>query len=92
MLQAKVLDMMVKRRRNFRQGKSKELLEDLQSSMVRESDKYAPSTAIGLPFTTSKDSDGVETMKPLYHLRLRYDHVGWSPEQRNAVIRLFRYP
>jgi hypothetical protein len=32
MLQAKVLDMMVKRRRNFRQGKEQGTLRDLQSS------------------------------------------------------------
>jgi hypothetical protein len=43
MLQAKVLDMMVKRRRNFRQGKSRNW-----RIFSVESDKYA-STAIGLP-------------------------------------------
>jgi hypothetical protein len=87
MLQAKVLDMMVKRSSEiFGKEKSKELLEDLQSSMVRESDKYAPSTAIGLPFTTSKDSDGVETMKPLY-ITYDYDMIMSDGLQSNGMPR-----
>lgn len=66
-IQERVLDMAVKRSADlFGKIKSKEVLQDVQSIMVRESDKYAPSCAIGLPFTAETKSDGTEIMKPLY--------------------------
>jgi hypothetical protein len=65
-LQDKVLDMAHARSIDiFGKAKSKEVLQDTQSTLVRESDKYAPSTAMGLPFT-SDTVDGEEIMKPNY--------------------------
>lgn len=62
-IQQQVLDMAHMRSTDlFGKSKSKEVLQDIQSSMVRESDKYAPSSAIGLPFT----SDADDMMKPTY--------------------------
>jgi hypothetical protein len=66
-IQDKVLDMTHARSSDlFGKTKSREVLADIQSVMVRESDKYAPSSAIGLPYATDTDASGVETMKPLY--------------------------
>jgi hypothetical protein len=62
MVQSQVLDMAHARSTDmFGKLKSKEVLGDSQSKMIRESDKYAPSSAIGLPYITEGN-----TMKPLY--------------------------
>jgi hypothetical protein len=72
-IQAQVLDMAQARSIDlFGKLKSKEVLGDLQSLMVRESDKYSPSSAIGLPYTMEGS-----TMKP-----------GYSTYDFDAVLRL----
>jgi hypothetical protein len=66
-LQQRVLDMAVSRSEElFQKVKSREVLSDIQSQMVRESDKYAPSFAIGLAFDESTDSTGAEVVKPRF--------------------------
>lgn len=61
-LQSQVLEMAHARSNDmFDKLKSKEVLSDSQTMMIRESDKYAPSTGIGLPYITEGDA-----MKPMY--------------------------
>jgi hypothetical protein len=60
MVQSQVLDMAHARSTDMFGKLKSEVLGDGQSKMIRESDKYAPSS-IGLPYITEGN-----TMKPLY--------------------------